>query len=466
MQNKIQSIFCCMNEEKIRYCQWKSSLNLTNSFAGKTDFDILVDRKDINKLLSLLINKGFKRRQSTYDKTYHSMEDYIGFDSATGRLIHFHLHYTLIMGKKLTKNIRIPIEKFVLDNTMIDNNFGIKIIQPEIELFLLSFRIMLKTKIGKSLILTMLKHKRYLPQNIINEYNYLFAKIDFDEFEKIGNLYFMEFYKDVKLLVNNLNIKLNIFKFFKIKKRIERKLLKYKRFDSLEKKCEYQIRKFSSKNSRNFLSSGGLSIAFIGADGSGKSTITEEITHWLNWKLSVRRIYMGIPKKDKMCIILGYLGNIARKLQLLKFEKYIFNFRWLYVSYYRKKNFYQSQKFKNQGYIIVFDRYPLDFFSKMEKPMDGERIDSTSILSCKEKKNYQQIKLPDEMICLRVTLQQSINRKKEHQLSLIQGTIKNKIEAIDSLVNANISKKIKVINSDCDLNSKILKIKKIIWDML
>jgi hypothetical protein len=38
---------------------------------------------------------------------------------------------------------------------------------------------------------------------------------------------------------------------------------------------------------------GGLSIAFIGSDGSGKSTVVREVAAWLSWRLDVRTAYMG-----------------------------------------------------------------------------------------------------------------------------------------------------------------------------
>src|SRR5439155_17069655 len=38
---------------------------------------------------------------------------------------------------------------------------------------------------------------------------------------------------------------------------------------------------------------GGLIVAFLGVDGSGKSTATKEITRWLSRKVDVVSIYFG-----------------------------------------------------------------------------------------------------------------------------------------------------------------------------
>ena len=44
---------------------------------------------------------------------------------------------------------------------------------------------------------------------------------------------------------------------------------------------------------KKVLENGGCIIAFIGCDGSGKSTVSREILKWLNWKNDVEYFYMG-----------------------------------------------------------------------------------------------------------------------------------------------------------------------------
>jgi ABC-type hemin transport system ATPase subunit len=38
---------------------------------------------------------------------------------------------------------------------------------------------------------------------------------------------------------------------------------------------------------------GGRIIAFLGPDGSGKSTLVQEIRRWLAWKLDIYPLYFG-----------------------------------------------------------------------------------------------------------------------------------------------------------------------------
>lgn len=466
MQKEISNIFNYLNKEKINYCQWKSTANLNKSFDGKTDFDLLIDRKDSDKLILLLIQKGFKRRQSTYNKTYHSMEDYIGFDEITGKLIHFHLHYTLIMGKRFKKNYSLPLEKLILETAIIDKKFSIRIIKPEIEIILLIIRALIKTKINRSLILMMIMQRNYLPQNITDEINYLMQIVDLVEVRKNCKLYFQGFNDYLELLISCPINEINLLQFFKIKKKVEIELSKFNRFNKKKVNLDLHIRQLSAKNSRSYINTGGLSIAFIGADGSGKSTISKDIAKWLSWKLSIKRIYMGIPQKHRLYIIIGYLVNITYKLNLQKMEQYFQNLRWLFISNYRKKKYEQSIRFKNQGYIVILDRYPLTYFNQMEKPMDGARINSNYRLSKKENMNYKVISEPDEIICMRVTFEQSVNRKVEHKNHFTQNLLKKKIEAIESFILANKKSGIKIINSDKDIKAKTLEIKKIIWNII
>lgn len=81
----IGNIFEKLNK-KIKYCHFKSNEHLDRSFAGKTDFDLLVHKKDIYRFQKILNEFGFKRRISTADKQYYGMENYIDRNSGKRKL--------------------------------------------------------------------------------------------------------------------------------------------------------------------------------------------------------------------------------------------------------------------------------------------------------------------------------------------------------------------------------------------
>ncbi len=46
-------------------------------------------------------------------------------------------------------------------------------------------------------------------------------------------------------------------------------------------------------NHKSFGEKKGFSVAFIGQDGAGKSTVSDLICSWLNWKIEAKKFYLG-----------------------------------------------------------------------------------------------------------------------------------------------------------------------------
>ena len=59
----------------------------------------------------------------------------------------------------------------------------------------------------------------------------------------------------------------------------------------------------------------GKTFSFVGADGSGKSTLVGDIERWLSWRLSIVTYYHGIPKTVLKHVI-PFTVRQLRKLKL------------------------------------------------------------------------------------------------------------------------------------------------------
>ena len=95
-----RSFFNHLNSNNIRYCHWKSNVRLEQALEGKTDLDILVHPDDRGKLETGVTIFDIKRVLSHRLKRVPDIEDYLGFDHDTGRMIHLHVHFQLILGQK------------------------------------------------------------------------------------------------------------------------------------------------------------------------------------------------------------------------------------------------------------------------------------------------------------------------------------------------------------------------------
>ena len=146
MLHVLRELFERLHAEGIRYCHWKSNEHLGPSMVGETDVDVLVDRGAIVALTRVLGETNFKRFVSKPGRGYPGIEDYVGFDFATGALTHLHVHYQLTLGEKFLKGHRLPWEELFLSTRVLDAGYGIYVADPHVELVVLIVRAVLKLR--------------------------------------------------------------------------------------------------------------------------------------------------------------------------------------------------------------------------------------------------------------------------------------------------------------------------------
>ena len=142
----LRALFERLHEADIRYCHWKSNEHLRASFTGATDVDVLFDRRAIVPLTRILGETNFKRFVVKPGRGYPGIEDYVGFDAATGTLTHLHVHYQLTLGEKFLKGHRLPWEELYLATRVWDEEFGLYVADPHVELVALLVRAVMKLR--------------------------------------------------------------------------------------------------------------------------------------------------------------------------------------------------------------------------------------------------------------------------------------------------------------------------------
>ena len=93
-------LFEALNQSSVRYCNWKSSIRISEGLEGRTDLDLLVDPRDFTAFQVILLAHGVKTFQPAPGKTYPGIENYLGLDPGTGRLFQLHVHYNLVLGEQ------------------------------------------------------------------------------------------------------------------------------------------------------------------------------------------------------------------------------------------------------------------------------------------------------------------------------------------------------------------------------
>ena len=149
----LPQLFQRLDHEQIRYCHWKSTEHLGATMTGATDVDVLVERSGAQRLTHLLTQgTTFKRFVVKAGRGYPGIEDYVGFDAATGKLSHLHVHYQLTLGEKFLKGHRLPWEDVVLDTRVRDEASGLWVTEPHLELLILIARHVMKLRLRDTLL--------------------------------------------------------------------------------------------------------------------------------------------------------------------------------------------------------------------------------------------------------------------------------------------------------------------------
>ena len=463
----IFNVFESLNQSGIRYCHWKSNSHLDLSFQSDCDFDLLIAQADAAKFSKILAHYNFKRKFFSANYVFPGFEDYLGFDESSGKIYHFHVHYKLITGKKFEKNYRFPIEELVLDTSILHPTFPIKVILPELELIFLMVRSLLKFSLDRRTIKRILLHRKKFPPNILNELDYLGNAIDTVKFQELGNNMFAElswlFREFSSVYPANKSIPWLIVN----RHRLLKSLKSLQIYKGRRLNIQRKIRILASKYNLAWLGKGGISIGFVGVDGAGKSTAVAEVSRWLHDSLSVKTFYMGLPKRNLIWELLRLFYRIFKKLGF-NFLTNTFNvLKNLYSARIKYKTSMIAEMAKNQGNIVLFDRYPLGEIDGLDEPIDGPIIEKNTFWEKKEKKYYRKMQPVDYLFVLLPNPEDAIRRKSEHEENHKQNQIKKINQTLINFVTSNSTANFLIpVNTSRSRENVLLDIKKHTWRIL
>lgn len=493
----LYALFEELDAEGIRYCHWKSTHHLEKGLKGKTDLDLLLDRLDASRFHRILSNCDYKPFVSAPHRQYPAVEDYLGFDRPTGAIVHLHVHYRLILGDRYTKNYVIPLEECFLNHTRME--LGVRVPIPELEIVVLAIRALLKYS-DRDVLRDLLKLPGHggIPNSYFREFESLPVPTNLDQIKSIT-----EHHTDLVPSDLVLNFLKTIresprdgWTLFKLRSQVRQWLVPYERMGRAQIGFEYHktslLQKLPSKRLRDHLlvdrhkkpATGGLGIAFIGADGAGKSTCVKQISQWLGWRMNVHVFYMGttypsfVTKMAQAVADAGYLvgggfkhilgkenpitHTVDRLARILACLDYVAEARDRYTRYL------SGQRKIAQGAIVIYDRYPLKKALIDGRAMDGARIASKESLdnpiiaklALIEEGYYRTMRLPDHILVLQASPAVSQARKPEHRRERIEA----KANALAELTASGLN--VLTIDAEQPLEQVLLQIKTAVWSWL
>jgi thymidylate kinase len=498
----VAGLFEKFNEQGIRYCHWKSTHGIPYAMSGQTDLDILVDRSHSQRFKEILYQLDFKPFVSDPRRQFPAIEDYLGFDQTTGHLIHLHIHYRLVLGEQYVKNYYLPLEQSFLDKARLRPDLGVKVPAPELEIIVLVLRALLKYRDQDVLrdILRLGRSAR-IPVHILDEFKDLLTQTTLENIACALNKHVDFVSPDLvfKFLNTIQDAPRSGWTLYQLRRQVRRELAPFQRYSRLRAQIMYYRvmltvqwpfdrlfqRIWPKHNKRKIPVSGGLRVAFIGADGAGKSTTIKHIVKWLSWRLNVRTYYMGNTQPSATTKFLKSISKWAqffyggcRRLfgekssltrQANGLQRFFTSVRILGDGHDRYHRYLASQRKAAQGSVIIYDRYPLEAVRLFDRTMDGPRIATTyngqrgplvKKLCQAEENLYRQIRPPEHLFILRVSPEVSLARKPDHKLELIEA----KSRAIAQIVRDDLS--FTEIDAEQPLEQVLLQIKSTLWRLL
>ncbi len=425
-----------LNARKISYCHWKSNANLDRSASGENDLDLLISRSCVQQFTEVLFRLGFKQAFGLPSEKLPGVLDYYGYDRASQKFVHVHAHYQLILGYDATKNYHLPIEKQYLESIVQGELFNVP--APEFELIVLVIRLMIKHSTWDVVLLgngklsdTERQELAYLQDRIsqsgmINILKAILPCIDESLFSKC-----------VQSLTQKSSLGFRIKTGEALRRQLKANARRSWASDILLKLWRrleggLQRRVFHSSTKKH-MASGGLMIAIVGGDGSGKTTAINGLFEWLSEEFEMIKLHMGKPRWSLTTIIIRGIVKIGRSLGLYSFMSegsestlntflpsfpgYPWLIREVCTARDRYLTYSLGRRFATNGGLVLCDRFPIPAIKIMDGPQ-VERVTSgiktnkmIKLLARLEEKYYKQIMLPDLLITLRVDPEISVQRK-------------------------------------------------------
>lgn len=437
-ENLILRLCDLLNHEGIRYCHWKSNANIEKSLSGQGDLDLLIHRQDTQAFNRVVTGLGFKEAEVPVKRRIPGIRDYYGYDPRLADFVHVHAHFQLTVGHDATKRIHLNIEDDYLKSSVMKG--VILVPSVEFEYVILIFRMVSKHLTWDSLF----RLESRLNKNERFELSWLREQVSGEKVEEIVSTHFpMVNLDDFRRIETLLAGETAGFKCIQSGQKIARQLNGYSRLNrwkSLWREFSYRYgeairhRIFRHRDGKTF-TRGGLFIAIVGGDGSGKTTLISSIYPWLGKVFETRRIHLGKPRWSLPTIIIRAFLKVFRSVgsqpflqapliytdnqEKIKFPGYPWAIREVCTARDRYRTYRKARMFATNGGIIISDRFPLAGIHFMDGPqierMYGSKPKTTLIkwLINKERSYYQFIQRPDLMVVLKVNPEIAALRKPE-----------------------------------------------------
>jgi thymidylate kinase len=419
---RIRSLLTALEEDRIRYCHWKSNTAIEQILSGETDLDLLVARACEQRFREILRTLGFVQAVSRISAWHPSIEHHYVYDPDSGRILHVHLHLRLILGHDLLKDYHLPLEEDYLRSTHLWH--GLRVPQAEFELIVFIIRMVLKRRLLPVLIASPGKAcrailSRRLPplsaadaldlqrleaacewQGVARLLDRHFPGLSLDEFRSLVIGFKGDSLRDSwgpawRQLCR-------VVRPYRMRGPVRTVVLAiYRRLFMAF--CMTVARLHLGHPLKKRLRRGCI-LAVVGGDGAGKTTNIAAMKSWLQQSVAVASLHVGRPRKGA----LWYLAMVPlRSLRMLRIlpERFYSSVSYLLIARCRRRVCRKAQRLRRRRMMVLLDRIPLPGIRSMDcpriRPLAGAK-GIYGLMAGLEEQYYRQTKCADMVIVLRL----------------------------------------------------------------
>ena len=456
----VVSLIAGLRERGVRYCHWKSTRTLADALAGRTDLDLLVDVAHRSRFERVVTGLGFRRFVSHPSRRLPGVEDWIGLEPTGPRLVHLHVYHELVLGEELVKNHRLPVERVLLEET--EQRQGIPVPRPELELAILAVRALLKYREDAVLRdLLPVGSRGGLPQGIADEIAELLTRTSPSAVRSAIDAHLPMLPADTILafLAAATQRPVDALRVRGLRHDLEAALSGFRRRPTLAliparasafvdrsrvvragRRLAERLRGRPSGR-RKRPAGVGRTVAVVGVDGAGKSTVIESLADTFSWRLNVATLYLGSSRPGPVSATAQYATRIVRSTvgpagRLLGERSpvtrlcraalsLVLGVRAVAEASERARRARLARRLAADGWLVLLDRYPMPQLTVRDRQMDAARLrpDPASgwllrRLAERERRIYRGLPRPDLILALSVPAAVARARKPSAPASL------------------------------------------------
>jgi thymidylate kinase len=430
----------------VRYCHWKSNESLHRSLTGKNDLDLLVSRADTLRFEEILRRLGYKDAQPPAWKQLPGVWHSYGLGPKTGRLVHIHAHYQLIVGDDMTKNYRLPMEEPYLASAV--DGAILRTPAPEYEFGVFLVRMVIKHCSWDAL----LTLQGSLSASEQRELAYLLARVEAGRVWTTMATHLPFIPRELwEACLRSVQLGSSLGFRIKTARELHRRLAVCSRrprtvdtYLKIWRRCRTLLHRGLLRRSPELprrVSAAGIVVAVVGGDGAGKSTAVEGLVRWLAKDIFTVAVHLGKPPRSLLSALLkkgmGVAASMspsktsstsALRASLAESAGTPMNTRsyarlvWqLLTARDRYRAYRRARRLATNGAIVVCDRYPLSEIELMDGAVTRRVAEGASgtrllkYLSALERSYYARITYPDVLIVLKVDPDLAVLRKQDEE---------------------------------------------------